>query len=237
MKSSNIKIAVLVVLINSTLICGCSNETLDGSTINKELNFELITESTAESIKEETPSEVIDNDEKIPKKGYVINNSNIYSPNEEINIDGIVFSNIEISATKAIPSGISKEEIINFGEKTDEYGSLVEKQTYAFVDLTISNTTQDYIDLYLSGGYLGVLNSENEISDSSVELRYRSNYFSDDPYRKDYYLYRMGPDESKTIKLGYIVSDQLLNSENLNFIINKDGFGPGYDQLKAFKLR
>ena len=228
MKRLAICIDIMIVLV---ILTGCKNSKSTDSIQDNGLNFAQNSSTVCN-----TETTKADEQQKHPLRNMKIYNSNVYDINEPMNIDDIEYSNFKVTVSKNIINGLSKNEIIYNGESSDNDGKLLQKMSYMFVELTIANKTSSQAILYLSGGSFVVLDSENNISDSSVDLRYRSDYTSTDPYKKDYYKYILEGGEKHTVKLVYIVNDELINSNNLYYMINKGGYGPGYDSFKAFKI-
>ena len=228
-----ISIISIVIVLNACSKNKSENESSLDSVQENGLNF---AQTTQNAQTENSVSDTLNSGQEMPLPGFTINNSNIYEMNDKINIDGIEFSNLTLTVSKDILNGILKDDIIYFDEETDDNGRLLQEQSYIFADITLNNTTSETVEIYLSFGTFIVLNSENEITDSSIETRYRSDYTSTDPYRKDYFKYSLAPNSSSAVTIGYIVRDTIINSNDLYYMINKDGYGPGYDQFKAFTV-
>lgn len=229
------KICVFCVL-GLLLLSGCNKEEPSERVLKNEENHLDFSADRENLEKKNNDSEdsIVEMGDK-DKYLFTLNEANIYEPQESIDIDGIVFSDIEINICKELPEGIDKSEIIYFEEQTDENGTLIGSNTYIFADVTIQNTCDSEQAVYLSSGKFSIINNQNNIIETSNELRYRGFYEPDKDTGKDYYRSEFEAGETLRIKLGYIVDEEFVKQDNLLYSINFYGVGSG-DDLKAFRI-
>lgn len=229
------KICVFCVL-GLLLLSGCNKEEPSERVLKNEENHLDFSADRENLEKKNNDSEdsIVEMGDK-DKYLFTLNEANIYEPQESIDIDGIVFSDIKINICKELPEEINKNEIIYFDEQIDENGKLIGNNTYIFADVTIQNTCDSKQEIYLSCGKFSLINNQNNIIEFSNELRYRDFYEPDKDTGKDYYRSEFEAGETLRIKLGYIVDEEFVKQDNLLYSINFYGVGSG-DDLKAFRI-
>lgn len=214
---------------------GCTNKKEQTQTKDNKLNFTGNSKgSNLEEQKPQTEPAI-----ESSSSNYVsINGASVYQPTEEIKVDNIVFRDFQVLYSgKELPAGVPKEEFIYFDEKAADNGALIDNNSYIFINITVENKSETPEELYLSFGTFAKVNSKNDIIEKTNEVRYRSDYKSEDATRKDYYRCELGANESHTYKVGYVITDSMLQSGSLFFQINKDGDGVNTKDYKYYEVK
>lgn len=193
-----------------------------------------VQQNTSEERIEQTAGQEMQKGEE--SYAFTLNNANVFKLDEQVNIDGIVFANLNVDIRKELREGLTKEDLIYFDEQTDETGKLEDGYTYIFADIEITNTTDEEKVVYLSCGDFVIINDKNDIIDSTNELRYRSAYESTNATRKDYYRCEFEPKEEKQLELGYIAPESLVQQEHLLYSINLYGTGTESEEIRAIQV-
>ena len=247
MKYIKIIIMLFVVLI---LLSSCSNKSETKSKANESKSEN--TSYVFESIEEDTSTEEISTDEagniiqeeesKFPRPEYKINKSNIYKMNDEVSINcmdiyGVTWikkfkiNNVTISSE--LPEGITKEQVNYFDEKTNENGTLLNKQ-YIFMNISVKNESQNEVVYYLNSGNFIELNDEMKVIDSTNEARYQSLYDTSKQGIKDYFRILLKPEEEIEVTIAYICNKSMAESDSIYYML--DGTDINSEDIKAFKI-
>lgn len=234
-KKTIILIAVLLIV----LLTGCgNNERTRRNQKDKGSNGLDFSINSGTEGGEAEPDTNVGDEESPQDAGYAftLNRANIFDMQDIIEIDGIIFKDLKVEIQKELMQGITKDEVTYFYEQTDEAGMLEDGYTYIFADITIVNSTDKQQVVYLSAGDFVVINKQNDIIESTSELRYRSEYESSGTTKKDYNRCELETGEEKKLLLGYIAPDDLVEQDTLLYSINFYGTGSGGDDIKAFKV-
>lgn len=247
MKYIKIIIMLFVVLI---LLSSCSNKSETKSKANESKSEN--TSYVFESIEEDTSTEEISTDEsgniiqeeesKFSRPEYKINKASIYKMNDEVSINcmdiyGVTWikkfkiNNVTISSE--LPEGITKEQVNYFDEKTNENGTLLNKQ-YIFMNISVKNESQNEVVYYLNSGNFIELNDEMKVIDSTNEARYQSLYDTSKQGIKDYFRILLKPEEEIEVTIAYICNKSMAESDSIYYML--DGTDINSEDIKAFKI-
>ncbi|MCL2865377.1 MAG: hypothetical protein FWE25_07550 [Lachnospiraceae bacterium] len=150
--------------------------------------------------------------------------TNSYNQRDEISVDEIIFKNFNVIYTgKFLLEYAPKNEIIYFNEQVSFLGELMDDTAYVFITITLENTSDKMSVIYLGCGDFVTVDENGQTIDGAHEVRYRSDYTSDDPTRKDYYKCELEPKSVHTYTVGYILPVSMLESDNLYYKINRYG--------------
>lgn len=247
MKYIKIIIMLFVVLI---LLSSCSNKSETKSKANESKSentsyvFESIEEdtSTEEISKDESGNIIQEEESKFSRPEYKINKASIYKMNDEVSINcmdiyGVTWikkfkiNNVTISSE--LPEGITKEQVNYFDEKTNENGTLLNKQ-YIFMNISVKNESQNEVVYYLNSGNFIELNDEMKVIDSTNEARYQSLYDTSKQGIKDYFRILLKPEEEIEVTIAYICNKSMAESDSIYYML--DGTDINSEDIKAFKI-
>lgn len=169
-----------------------------------------------------------------------INNANVFASTDTISIEGFSFSGFSSAASKSLPQGVDKDEVIYFSESVDDAGNILDDHTYLFGTVTISNDLDETQDIYLNSCRFVVLDGENKIIANSGELRHRSAGDSE-MITRDFAKASLAAHESKEFTVGYIMDDSEMETGDLFFIADSTIYGeqidaPGYEHYKVYRV-
>ena len=180
-----------------------------------------------------------------------INKANIVLGNKSIEYKNVKYSDIKIKKTKKLPAGIKKEDVdyMNDGTQasTDKDGTILDDKTYLFVTTRITNKADERLLIPMQ---IRVVALDDELSykNCTITSIYRSGknlstLKEGTPERKSYYMEYFEPGESTVYTIGTIVNDDLINADNLYFILDaqyteEDYKQPGFEleEDKAYKI-
>lgn len=232
---------LLAVFAGTILFSSCMQE--PASSVTSQLQFAKGTDKPA-PLDNEFP-EITDD-----YRNY-INKANIVEGNKTICYKNVDYSDIKITKTKHLPAGIKKEDVNYENDgmlaKTDKNGTILNERTYLFVSTRITNKTERKMMIPM---WIRVIELDQELSYKGCTITsvYRSGknlstLKEGTPERKSYYMEYFEPGESSVYTIGTIVNDDLIDADNLYFILEaqyteEDYKQPGFEleEDKAYKI-
>ena len=197
------------------------------------------------------PSPLDNNSDITDDDRNFINKANIVLGNKFIEYKSVKYSDIKITKTKKLPSGIKKEDVSYMNDGTGaeigDDGTILDDKTYLFVTTKITNKKNEEIMIPMQ---IKVVELDNELSYKvcTITSMYRSGknlstLKEGTPERKSYYMEYFKPGESSVYTIGTIVNDDLIDADNLYFILEaqyteEDYKQPGFEleEDKAYKI-
>lgn len=195
------------------------------------------------------------NDENFPiitdDYKFYIKKANIVLGNKSIEYKNVKYSDIKITKTKKLPAGIKKEDVSYMNDGTGaeiaDDGTILDDKTYLFVTTKITNKKNEEIMIPMQ---IKVVELDNELSYKvcTITSMYRSGkklsaLKEGTPERKSYYMEYFEPRESSVYTIGTIVNDDLIDADNLYFILEAQYTEEDYKQSgfeleedKAYKI-
>lgn len=157
-----------------------------------------------------------------------INKANIVQGSAPISYKNVEYSGIKIAKTKKLPNGIIKDDVDYLNDSTGaeigDNGSILDDKTYLFVTARITNKTDEKMMIPMQ---IRVVELDEELSHKgcSISSIYRSgkslSAMTDLQEIKSYYMEYFEPGESTVYTIGTIVNDDLINADNLYFILDE----------------
>lgn len=195
------------------------------------------------------------NDENFPvitdDYSYYIKKANIVKGKEPISYKNVDYSDIKITKTKTLPEGIKREDVDYMNDGTGaeigDDGDILDDKTYLFVTTRITNKADERMLIPMQ---IRVVALDDELSYKICTITniYRSGkklstLKKSMPESKSYYMEYFEPGESTVYTIGTIVNDDLIDADNLYFILDayytdKEFKQPGFEleEDKAYKI-
>jgi hypothetical protein len=225
-------ILLFLILINTT---GCAEKKEQKPKTSNGLKLEI--ETGTDAPRETQKGVEIIEMEKKPMYKTVLYAANRYGIDETVNIEDIEYSDLKIKKSKTLPEEIRKEEIMFQDEDMDENGNLIDGKCYVCISILITNKAEKKETLYLNSNNIVSIDDDGKVTDSSIEdICFRSDYIQNDPYKRDYYKLEIPAGESTNVRMLYVVTDMLMDSSNLYYMINQGGHEVGYEGLCGIEL-
>lgn len=239
----NILSGVCIMCVCVMLLTSCAQE--PAASVPSELQFAKGTEKPyLEPNDENFP--IITDDYK-----YYIKKANIVKGKEPISYKNIDYSEIKITKTKTLPEEIKREDVDYMndgtGAEVGDDGAILDDKTYLFVTTRITNKTDEKMLIPMQ---IRVVALDDELSykNCSITNIYRSGkklsvLKKSMPENKSYYMEYFEPGESTVYTIGTIVNDDLIDADNLYFILDEyytdeESKQPGFEfeEDKAYKI-
>lgn len=227
------------VLFLSLTSCGTqeSNSMVPGNSSDYDLDLGAKDEPTNDGASDstQTPQE-----HSMPKLG--LNPVNVYTMDETAVLEDFKceLSNLTLIKSKTLPQGVAQKEIMYFsslGETTNKDGNLTSTHSYAFLTLEIKNLEQTSREIHLNAlGSFAIMDESLTLSISFEEARYRSG--DADIESKSYFAQEFEAGEKRSFTIGYIFNDDMINADNLYFVLGSSSLGASADSdsIKAYKI-
>lgn len=157
-----------------------------------------------------------------------IKRANIVQGSAPVSYKNVEYSDIKITKTKKLPNDIIKDDVDYLNDSTGaeigDDGSILDDKTYLFVTTRITNKTDEKMMIPMQ---IRIVELDEELSHKgcSISSIYRSgkslSVMIDLQEIKSYYMEYFEPGESTVYTIGTIVNDNLINADNLYFILDE----------------
>jgi len=207
---------ILIVFIFAALLIttSCSPKNTADNTIPTDLNFGNSPNNNQNTKPTLEEGATFPDSYEIPKKR--VDPVNIYTKNDIIQFRNLTYENFKIVKSKELINGINKNDVNYYYEtpplRLDDQGKLLDDNSYLFITMDISNHTNEALDVPVSNGWLQ-LDENNSYASGYDTTVYRS---GTPPTDEKHYLFQiLNPKEKLTITIALILSDDVINSNNL----------------------
>ncbi len=220
------KISIFIILSLLFFLCGC--ETNITKKFNNNLNFEKKIEETTYidnvTVNDDEKDYILNTDDKFDND-YKINKDFLYKKNDVIVKNEIEYKNFSFYKSKTLPNSVIKQNFEYFDDdcKVDKAGNIKDKNSYLFISMDVTNRSKKNTTLcwYLSISLIDEYDDffyprDDDENIPSLEARY-NNLKENSQENKDYFIKEVGSNETISVVVGFILSDEYINDKMLCF--------------------